>query len=125
MSAFKYFLPALVWVLITFVITHAPELILRTTLHPGLAQIVHAGMFFVLCWLVKRAFDHQEWVPQLRRGALPGSFIFCCIYGVLDEFHQDFLPGHSSSLLNLIAAIGGALLFAAIVIASGMNWKRS
>jgi hypothetical protein len=114
-----------VWIVITFIMTHAPELILRTTLQPGLATIVHAGMFFVLCWFVKRAFDHQEWVPQIRRGALPGSFIFCCIYGVLDEFHQDFLPGHTSSLLNLIAGIGGALLFAAIVMVSGMNRKRS
>jgi VanZ family protein len=109
----KYYLPPLFWILSCYVFAYFPDLLFQTKLPPGADKFVHAGVYFILCWLVKRAFDHQHALSQLKERAYLGAFIFCLTYGVLDEFHQNSLPAHSASVLNLLAGTGGALLYVA------------
>jgi VanZ family protein len=114
-KAVLYQLPPLLWILGCLILAYFPGLFFGITVSTELARIVHAGSYFVLCWLVRRAFVHQEFLPQLRQYSLLGSFVFSCVYGLLDEYNQDFLPDHSPSMYNLLAGIGGALLFVALV----------
>ena len=104
------------WILVTFIFAYFPDLFFSSKLPPGTDQIVHAGVYFILCWLVQRAFYQQDAFPQLKRRSFLGAFIFSCVYGILDEFHQDFLPGRSSNMYDLLAGAAGALLYLAIAL---------
>ena len=113
-NVLKYQLPPLLWILVTFIFAYFPDLFFSSKLPPGTDKIVHAGVYFILCWLVRRAFYHQEVFPQLKKSSILGAFIFSCVYGILDEFHQDFLPGRPSDMYGLVAGASGALLYVAI-----------
>lgn len=80
----------------------------------GTDKIVHALLYFILCWLVWRAFYHQHAFQQMRNNAFLGAFIFCVVYGLLEEYHHTFLPGRDPDILDVMADAGGALLFIAI-----------
>ena len=43
-----------------------------------------------------------------------GAFIFSAAYGVLDEYHQSFVPGRSVEFYDFLADCGGALLYTAL-----------
>ena len=102
------------WVLVIFIFAYFPALFSNIKTPQGTDKIVHAGVYFILCWLVRRAFYQQEAFPQLKKSSVLGAFIFSCVYGILDEFHQDFLPGRPSDMYGLLAGVGGALLYVAI-----------
>ena len=119
----KYQLPPLLWILLTFALEYFPDLFSSIKIPPGTDKIVHAGVYFVLCWLVQRAFYQQEILPPLRKSSFLGAFVFCCVYGILDEFHQHFLPGRTSRTYDVLAAVGGALLY--IAIASMISQAKS
>jgi VanZ family protein len=118
-SILKYHVPPLLWILGCFVFEHFSEALFQIRLSPGTDKIVHAGVYFIMCWLVKRAFDHQKVIPQLKGRPYLGAFIFCVSYGVLDEFHQNSLPAHSASVFKLLAGIGGAVLYVASALLIG------
>ena len=80
----------------------------------GTDKIVHAVIYFLLCWLARRAFYHQSVFPLMKNSAFLGGFIFSCAYGVLDEFHQKFVPGRTADVYDFLADAGGALLYVAI-----------
>jgi hypothetical protein len=103
-----------VWIIVTFIFAYVPGLFFDIKLPRGADKIVHAGVFFVLCWLMQRAFYHQEAFPLLKKSSYLGAFIFSCVYGILDEFHHDFLHDQSSNIYGPLAGAGGALLYVAI-----------
>jgi VanZ family protein len=110
----KYQLPPLIWIFGIFVLSSDPKLPTLLRVPEGTDKIAHAFLFFVLCWLSWRAFFHQSYFPLLKRYALLGAFIFTVVYGLLDEFHQRFVPGRASDIYDVMADTGGALLYAVI-----------
>ena len=42
------------------------------------------------------------------------ALILTCSYGIIDEFHQSFVPGRYASVLDVLLNVLGALLGAAI-----------
>jgi VanZ family protein len=111
----KYQLPPILWILVTIIFAYIPDLFSSLKLPLGTDKIVHAGVYFVLCWLVQRAFYNQVILPPLKQNSFLGAFVFCCVYGILDEFHQHVLPGRASNMYDVLAAGGGALFYVAIV----------
>jgi VanZ family protein len=110
----KYQLPPLLWIAIIFTLSSIPKLQLRFESVLGADKIAHAVMFCVLCLLVRRAFFHQDFFPLLKTYALLGAFIFAVVYGILDEYHQTFVPGRVSDFYDVLANTGGALLYVGI-----------
>lgn len=43
-----------------------------------------------------------------------GAFIFSAVYGLMDEYHQSFVPGRTVDFYDFLADCGGALLYTAI-----------
>ena len=105
----------MLWVVVIYFLSAIPNIQQIYRLPLGVDKLVHAVFYFILCWLVWRAFYHQGTFPMLRKSALLGAFIFCVTFCVLDEYHQRFVAGRSSDLYDVFAASGGALLFVAIV----------
>jgi hypothetical protein len=123
----RYQLPPLLWIVITFVLAYVPDLFVSIRLPVGAEEIVHAGVIFVLCWLVQRAFRHQKIMPELKRNSFLGAFIFSLVYGILGMFHLSNRSGYSPGLYDLLAGIGGALLYVAIasMLSNGDDGDRS
>ncbi|MDP2884516.1 MAG: VanZ family protein [Ignavibacteria bacterium] len=110
----KYQLPPMVWVVLIFFVSGIPSSHLRFKFPPGTDKVVHAFIYFVLCWLARRAFYNQNTFLMLRNSSFLGAFIFSVVYGLLDEYHQKFVPGRGADFYDLLADAGGALLYVAI-----------
>lgn len=73
---------------------------------------VHTIEFAILTILVYRLLASR---PAIRwRYVIAGSLTFAIGYGILDEFHQSFVPGRSSTLadvgLDIIGVLTGLLV---------------
>lgn len=67
----------------------------------------HASAYAIMALLAWRFFNLKNYRPfQL----FTISFIFCALYGLSDEWHQSFVPGRQSDLLDWLADIVGALM---------------
>jgi VanZ family protein len=120
----KYQIPPLVWVIVIYLLSAIPNIGLTIKTPPGIDKLTHAILYFVLCWLVWRAFHYQHTLPIVRTNAFLGAFIFCVAYGFLDEYHQAFTPGRDSDFYDVIADTGGALLFVAIASLRGPHRRE-
>lgn len=72
----------------------------------------HVVMYALLAFLAWR-------VVVVRAGELPfyliarprlTAVLFCLVYGILDEFHQSFVPGRTASAYDVLADVIGAIL---------------
>ncbi len=74
----------------------------------GFDKIEHAGYFFLVGLLAVRAARFYEGWAAWRTALtlLPGALAL----GVLDEFHQSFVPGRSVEAGDVAADVAGVLL---------------
>jgi VanZ family protein len=83
------------------------------TLHlpplPGIDKLAHGVVYGILAAATIFAFSERYKMQNLRVVQVVTTF-FCFCYGASDEFHQSFVPGRSTSGLDLLADVGGALL---------------
>ncbi len=68
-------------------------------------KLHHFGAYFVMGLLAWRSFKHWVNLPIIL--ALV-SISFCSLYGVSDEWHQSFVEGRSSDVLDWLADTSGA-----------------
>ena len=78
-------------------------------------KLAHFLLFFLLEMLVYFSIKSIKY-----------SFIFVCLYAILDEVHQYFVPGRSCEVRDMIIDISGCVL-AIIIIKLGryFNDKRT
>ena len=70
-------------------------------------KVHHAGAYFIMALLAWRFFRH------LIKRAIIVFFIsiaFCSLYGLTDEWHQSFIVGRHSDILDWVADTIGAVL---------------
>lgn len=107
----RYQLPLLVWLLAILGLSAIPNMpTVKFPISPD--KIAHAGIYFVLCMLSRRAFFHQEKWPWLKKHPMMAAVFFTVIYGILDEVHQLFVPGRWADVYDAMADALGAILFA-------------
>lgn len=116
MRLLKYQFPPVLWAILIYFFSTIPNLNVILNIPAGADKIVHAGLYFILCWLTWRAFHEQHSFLILKNGAMLGAFIFCLVYGMLDEYHKSFMPGRIPEFYNVVADTGGALLFIAVAL---------
>jgi hypothetical protein len=66
--------------------------------------VCFAGLSGAWCWW----FSPESWRAHFVRNALV-VIAAVSVYGMLDEFHQAFVPGREVSLLDWLCDTGGAL----------------
>ena len=92
-------------------------------------SFVHPVEFGVLAALLYRLLNSFK--PLSLRYIIAGSLVLAIGYGLLDEFHQSFVPGRSSSLrdvahdaLGVSIGLGVALLWRNATGRTGWGWQR-
>lgn len=84
----------------------------KPPLFPGVDKIAHAALYSGLALLLFRAFLRDRGF-SLRRAAA-WSFVLASLYGISDEFHQNFTPNRSVELLDWVSdTVGAAVAFVA------------
>jgi VanZ family protein len=68
-------------------------------------KLHHAGAYAVMALLAWRTFNDYDYRPLQ---IIIISFVFCSLYGVSDEWHQSFIAGRESDLLDWFADTVGA-----------------
>ena len=104
------------WAAVILVLTSVPN--------PTLPQVTnadkagHLAMYGVLGWLTMRAaLAHAQW----RRVAL-AALIGISLFGALDEWHQQFVPGRSQDRADWLADTVGAGF--GIMLAAALGRRR-
>lgn len=73
-------------------------------------KFAHAGIFFLICIAIGVASGRSG--ARMLAVALTGAVLL----GMLDEWHQGFLPGRNAGLDDLAADVLGALVGAAVLV---------
>lgn len=76
-------------------------------LAPQLQNLLHIPLFALLQFLWLRALAAQG---ARGAGLFASSLLITVGYGLLDEFHQSFVPGRYASLTDLLLNLTGALV---------------
>jgi VanZ family protein len=94
--------PAIGWASLILIATSIPIPAALASASPtGADKLVHFGMYAMLAWLAVGAS-----APATTRAALT-AFAMVAAFGVLDEWHQQFIPGRSMSVADLVADVVG------------------
>ncbi len=118
-SFVRYQLPALVWAGIIYFVSSLHKVPTPSLDMLSWDKAAHFGVFAIFGILLVRAF----------KGCLVPAFVVGVGWGALDEVHQLFVAGRTSSVYDFIAdaagvitAVGGVLLFRKI--REKTNWVR-
>ncbi|MEN9791624.1 MAG: hypothetical protein RLZZ63_1282 [Gemmatimonadota bacterium] len=97
------FWPALLWAALILVGTSWPNITVGPDI-TGLDKVVHFGMYGGFAYLLLRASRYRAAWGRVM-------IVLACVavFGLIDEVHQDYIPGRSASLADWFADIlGGA-----------------
>ena len=84
---------------------------LADILEPNFQNALHVPLYATLQILWLRALAKPE---RSMLMTITMALILTCSYGIIDEFHQSFVPGRYASVLDVLLNVLGALLGAAI-----------
>jgi len=102
---FKLWLPAAVWAGLIFYFSSIPDLKSGLEYDFIFRKLAHVLEYFVLTFLLWRAFKGTFSMGPVRRLVYPATAAL--VYAVLDEIHQYFVPGRSGNFNDcLIDALG-------------------
>jgi VanZ family protein len=73
-------------------------------------KLIHIILFFVLFFCFVWSLKHLKRFTILSRYFILASLTLTILYGLLDEFHQYFVPNRTSDLYDWFADSAGALL---------------
>jgi VanZ family protein len=105
----KYQTPVVVWMVFIYVMSSIPKLP-HVPLFFDANTVAHALVFGVLFLLGERAFFYQHRSPILKRNSFWAAFALTCVYGILDEIHQSFVPGRTPDAMDVLADATGAIV---------------
>ena len=131
MRKIKYFIPAIMWMIFIFIMSHTngndssnqsnfiDQIILRfinidlNTLTFVIRKIAHmceyAILFLLIYYGLHKTFKYQYYLLI--------SLILTFLYACSDEFHQTFIPGRSGQFKDvLIDTIGMIIMFSIIYL---------
>lgn len=109
-------LPALLWAAMIYRLSsspHHPDLGLQFM---GLDKIAHLSVFAVLAALL--------WLAPGLHGAKLRVWGIASLYGVLDEWHQSWVPGRACDPWDGLADMVGAGLGVWLICAAETRWHR-
>jgi VanZ family protein len=98
---------ALGWAAVIFCLSQIPGADVPPVFF-GMDKLLHAGVYGILGFLVLGALSGTVQVRPIPRPWL--AVLMVVAYGVLDEFHQHFVPGRTPDILDVMADAAGGML---------------
>jgi len=98
---------AVAWAGVLYYLSDQPSLHIPP-LFPGQDKLFHAAVYAVLGVFVSGALLPAQYSGDPRRVRL--AAVLVTGYGILDEFHQSFVPGRSADFFDVVADASGGLL---------------
>lgn len=99
-----YYIPALLWALLTFYLSSRSTVPSIIELVPYGDKLVHATFYGIFAaWFLFGA----RWPTGPSAW---WSVLWVSLYGITDEFHQSFVPGRSTDVLDWVADTTGGIL---------------
>ena len=112
----RYQLPLIIWAAIIFWLLSLSTLPTLETPIVAANKLAHISLFFVFCWLGRRAIFFQTVFPFLKKWSLVCAFLLTCLFGYFDEVHQLYVPGRTFEYFDMLADAIGALIFVILFI---------
>jgi len=111
----KYWVPVILYAGLIFYVSSLPEPIHAVQID---LSVLHVPMFFIMSYLFARALLGSSRNIMARK-AIAVAIIVTAVYGVLDEFHQLYVPGRTFSYFDM-----GLDLFGASLIVFKGWWEK-
>jgi VanZ family protein len=100
------YIPLIIYWIILLIATTVPEPDVPTF---GVSdKFKHFGAYFGLAVLLSISLHYQNKILLFKKKFLFASWLIATFYGLLDEFHQSFIPGRSAEFLDWLADSLGA-----------------
>jgi VanZ family protein len=107
-NKFRQWFPFIAWMVLIFVVSSIPRLSGEEFGMPrGFDKAAHFVEYAILAFLFYRGESGERWrmgVPAWLLVIAAGLAIAC-----LDEYHQRYIPGRDSNILDLTADAGGII----------------
>ena len=110
--------PPLIWAVVILVATSIPQPPLPDL--PGIDKLGHLGMYAVLAMLIARAMVASSHPLRLFVLVLGVASLF----GAIDEWHQQFIPGRRTDPHDWLADTFGAGFGTMIAVAASRRRER-
>ena len=111
-SFLLYQSPVIFWAIVLFIfssIHHPPQVKLFISFDD---KFKHVVVYCIFGFFIARAFYNQMRYSSLKRNLFLFTLLLGTLYGISDEFHQYFVPGRSSDILDVVAdSIGTTIGF--------------
>ena len=108
--------------MITLWILSSRSTLPQVQVFPGVDKILHFTAYAALAAAAGLWFSRESRLRRPRR-----AFLLCVavasVYGVIDEFHQHFVPGRTSDLWDWVADTLGGAAGAAAIVAFTRFWE--
>lgn len=130
-SFLRYWLPVLSVAACILLLTSLPGSEIPSLLWPHIDKVVHFCMYFTLSFTVARALTGRvrrqvSWKRYSRLILL--AIVLCSAFGLLDEWHQHFVPDRSFEWLDWAADTLGSLVGGLCVIQYRrfvLSWEKN
>ncbi len=119
---FKLWFPVIIWAGLIFCLSSIPNLKTRFEYDFILRKIAHAIEYFILTFLLYRAFRGSFNIGILQFFVYPATLSF--FYAVSDEFHQSFVSGRSASIRDVLIDTIGILGFYIVIKIFAANQRN-
>ncbi len=122
MKIFKLWFLVLIWAGFIFWLSSIPNLKTNLECDLILRKIAHVFEYFILTFLLYRAFKGSFVTNVFHLFVYPAVFSF--FYAASDEFHQSFVQGRSGSIRDIFIDTVGILGFYMVLKVLAFNQKK-
>lgn len=109
-SFFRDQLPAILWAVFIFVASSIPSNDFPDMSIFQYDKLIHIGIFYIFGLLIYRAFNLFWTKAIFSWRKVFFTLLTVTVYGVLDEFHQMFVPGRTADVWDATADSLGSIL---------------
>jgi len=105
----QFHLPVYLWIALIFSVSSIPDLSLPAPQLVGIDKVAHLIEYAILSFLLIRTFKTSS-SSILRRRYFLVTGILGIFLGLLDEWHQLYIPGRYFEFSDLAFDLGGIIL---------------
>lgn len=102
-------MPAILWAIMIFFASSIPSKYLTSQSLLAFDKLIHFTLFFIFGILIFRALQPVDDTNPKIIARIFLSISIVIFYGIMDEFHQEYVPGRTIDLYDAIADTAGGI----------------